>query len=55
MRTRIFIEKGHRQLALKECLISMKYDINIKILVFFVLIFLPVSFSKKIFRYSNTQ
>lgn len=55
MRTRIFIEKGHRRLALKECLISMKYDINIKILVFFVLIFLPILFSKKIFRYSNTQ
>lgn len=55
MRTRIFIEKGHRRLALKECLISMKYDINIKIIVFFVLIILPISFSKKIFRYSNTQ
>lgn len=55
MRTRIFIEKGYRRLALKECLISMKYDINIKILVFFVLIFLPILFSKKIFRYSNTQ
>ncbi|WP_346701314.1 glycosyltransferase family A protein [Barnesiella sp. An22] len=55
MRTRIFIEKGHRRLALKECFISMKYDINIKILFFFVLIFLPISFSKKIFRYSNTQ
>lgn len=55
MRTRIFIEKGNRRVALKECFISMKYDINIKILFFLFFIFLPCSVSKKIFRYSNTQ
>ena len=41
MRTRIFIDKKDRRKAIKECLISMKYNMNLKILVFLVLIFLP--------------
>ena len=43
MRTRIFIDKKDRRKAIKECLISMKYNMNVKILVFLVLIFLPSS------------
>ena len=54
MRTRIFIDKKDRRKAIKECLISMKYNMNVKILVFLVLIFLPSSFSRKVFKFSNT-
>ena len=55
MRTRIFIDKKDRRKAIKECLISMKYNMNLKILVFLVLIFLPLSFSRKVFKFSNTR
>lgn len=55
MRTRIFIDKKDRRKAIKECLISMKYNMNVKILVFLVLIFLPSSFSRKVFKFSNTR
>lgn len=55
MRTRIFIDKKDRKKAIKECLISMKYNMNVKILVFLVLIFLPLSFSRKVFKFSNTR
>ena len=55
MRTRIFIDKKDRRKAIKECLISMKYNMNVKILVFLVLIFLPASFSRKVFKFSNTR
>lgn len=55
MRTRIFIDKKDRRKAIKECLISMKYNMNLKILVFLVLIFLPSSFSRKVFKFSNTR
>ena len=55
MRTRIFIDKEDRRKAIKECLISMKYNMNVKILVFLVLIFLPSSFSRKVFKFSNTR
>lgn len=55
MRTRIFIDKKDRKKAIKECLISMKYNMNLKILVFLVLIFLPLSFSRKVFKFSNTR
>lgn len=55
MRTRIFIDKKDRKKAIKECLISMKYNMNVKILVFLVLIFLPSSFSRKVFKFSNTR
>ena len=55
MRTRIFIDKKDRKKAIKECLISMKYNMNLKILVFLVLIFLPLSFSRKVFKLSNTR
>ena len=55
MRTRIFIDKKDRKKANKECLISMKYNMNLKILVFLVLIFLPLSFSRKVFKFSNTR
>ena len=55
MRTRIFIDKKDRRQAIKECLISMKYNMNLKILVFLVLIFLPLSFSRKVFKFSNTR
>ena len=55
MRTRIFIDKKDRRKAIKECLISMKYNMNVKILVFLVLIFLPSSFSRNVFKFSNTR
>ena len=55
MRARIFIDKKDRRKAIKECLISMKYNMNVKILVFLVLIFLPSSFSRKVFKFSNTR
>ena len=55
MRTRIFIDKKDRRKAIKECLISIKYNMNVKILVFLVLIFLPSSFSRKVFKFSNTR
>ena len=55
MRTRIFIDKKDRRKAIKECLISMKYNMNVNILVFLVLIFLPSSFSRKVFKFSNTR
>lgn len=55
MRTRIFLDKGNRKEAIKECFISIKYDINIKILFFLFLTFLPLSLSRKIFKNSNTR
>ena len=55
MRTRIFIDKRIKRKAIKECLISMKYSVNIKILFFFILTLLPLSFSRKVFKFSNTR
>ncbi len=54
MRARVFIDKGIRTNALKECCLSMKYKVSVKIMVFFVLSLLPLSFSRKVFNYSNT-
>lgn len=50
MRARIYIEKGEKKLALKECLKSMHYAISIKILVFFSLSFLPFRLSNYLFK-----
>lgn len=55
MRARIFIDKKSRKLAIKECVTSMRYDVNIKILFFFILSLMPYTFSKKLFRLSNTK
>lgn len=41
MRTRICLDKRHRFWAVKECLKSMRYDLNVKIMVFFALCFMP--------------
>lgn len=41
MRTRICLDKRHRFWAIRECLKSMRYSINLKIAVFFVLCFMP--------------
>lgn len=55
MRVRIFIDKKSRKFAIKECVTSMQYNMNIKILFFFILSLMPYSFSKKLFRLSNTK
>lgn len=50
MRCRIYIQKGYRLAAIKECLKSIFYDVNIKILVFLVLTLLPHRLSHYIFN-----
>ena len=50
MRTRILIQKGNRKHAFKECVKSMRYCLNIKIVVFMVLVILPYRFSNYIFN-----
>ena len=50
MRARIFLEKKKRISALRECLISLSYQINWKVLLFCTLAFLPSWFSRLAFR-----
>ena len=50
MRARIFLDKGFRKSALKECLKSIKYNISLKILIFMSMTILPQKVSKYIFN-----
>ena len=50
MRARVFISKRCRKQALKECILSMKYAMTIKIVVFFILAFMPYSIIKYTFN-----
>ena len=50
MRTRIFIQKRCRWEALSECLKSLKYNPNLRILAFLLMVFLPHSLSNHIFQ-----
>lgn len=50
MRARIYIEKKERKFAIEECLNSMRYSINIRILFFFFLALTPFKLSHYFFR-----
>ena len=50
MRSRIFLEKGFHFLAFKEALISAKFHLTYKIIVFMLMSFLPVNLVKKFFK-----
>lgn len=50
MRARIFLDKGFRKSALKECLKSIKYNISLKILIFISMTILPQKVSQYIFN-----
>lgn len=50
MRARIFLDKGFRKSALKECLKSIKYNISLKILIFMSMTILPQKVSQSIFN-----
>lgn len=50
MRARIFLDKGFRKSALKECLKSIKYNISLKILIFMSMTILPQKVSQCIFN-----
>lgn len=50
MRARIYIQKKNRKWALKECSKSMKYSVNIKIIVFVLLALLPYKMSDFLFH-----
>lgn len=54
MRARIYIDKQIRAKAIKECLLSMKYNLTIKILFFLFLSLLPLKLTRKVFQSSNT-
>lgn len=41
MRCHIFLKKGMKEKAFKECLISLKYSLNIKVLIMIILCMLP--------------
>ena len=55
MRARIFIDKKCRKFAVKECVMSMQYDVNIKIILFLILSLMPHALSRKLFMFSNTK
>lgn len=50
MRARIFIQKRHRWKALTECMKSIQFNCNVKILSFFVIALLPYSLSNYLFH-----
>lgn len=50
MRTRIYLSKHNRQSAISECFKSMRYSINTKILVFFIMCFLPNKLNSYLFK-----
>lgn len=55
MRARIFIDKKCRKLAVKECVMSMQYNMNIKIILFLILSIMPHVLARKLFMFSNTK
>lgn len=50
MRTRITLSKHRRKMALHECMSSIKYDLNIKILIFLTMCFLPYRLTDSLFK-----
>lgn len=48
MRAKIYLDKDKKKAALQECIKSMYFHINLKILVFFILCFCPTSITKYI-------